>query len=139
MALSIFDDKSTIPDISAVIKILEKSGKFWNEIAEFVYQRYPKAIEEWKYPGKNYGWSFRLKDKKRIIIYLTPQKGYFFAALVFGDKSVSEVLKSSVSGEIKEMLLKAKKYIEGRGIRIEVKNSKPVKDIKKLIEIKLNS
>jgi len=139
MALSIFDDKSTVPDKTTVTKVLRKNGKLWQEIVEFVFQKYPEANQEWKYPGKNFGWSFRLKDKKRIIIYLTPQKGYFITALVFGEKAVSEVLESGVSGEIKEMLLKAKKYIEGRGIRIEVKNSKPVKDIKKLIEIKLNS
>ncbi|MBN1634199.1 MAG: DUF3788 family protein [Ignavibacteria bacterium] len=64
------------------------------------------------------------------MIYLTPQKERFITALIFGDKAVSEVMKSSVSGEIKEMLIKVKKYIEGRGIRIEIKNSKPVKDIK---------
>lgn len=139
MAFSIFDDKATIPEEVSVKKVLGKNEKLWYELIEFVYQKYPEAIQEWKYPGKNYGWSFRLKDKKRNIIYLTPQKERFITSLVFGEKAECEVLESGVSGEIKEMIIKARKYIEGRGIRIEVKNSKPVKDIKKLIEIKLNS
>lgn len=139
MTLSIFNDKSIVPFESSVIRELDNTYKLWEDIIKFVYERFPKAAEEWKYPGKNYGWSFRLKDKKRIIIYMTPQKGYFITALVFGDNAYREILKSEVSEDIKENLRKAKVYIEGRGIRIEVYDIKPVNDIKRLIEIKLRN
>ncbi|MCK9613522.1 MAG: DUF3788 family protein [Bacteroidales bacterium] len=139
MALSIFDDKSAPPDEKMLEKALLKSMGWWNEIKDFVISNYPNAVEEWKHSGKNWGWGFRLKDKKRVIIYLTPQDKYFLFAMVFGEKATLEVLKSKVSEEIKKTLSEARVYVEGRGIRMEVNSSKIISDIKNLILIKLTS
>ncbi len=46
-------------------------------------------------------------------------------------------MASDIAVEIKNELIKARKYAEGRGIRIEVKNDLNIPDIKKLVEIKL--
>ena len=46
-------------------------------------------------------------------------------------------MESDIALEIKNELINARKYAEGRGIRIEVKNNLNIPDIKKLIEIKL--
>ena len=95
------------------------------------------AIEEWNYPGKRYGWSFSIKDKKRAIIYLLPQQGFFKAAFVFGQKAVNQVLQSEIAEEIKTELEQATVYAEGRGISIDVKDKSIIPDLKKLVEIKL--
>lgn len=137
MASSVLNNKSFIPVESSVVKVLGKTYKLWEEIKKFALERYPDAVEEWKFSGKNYGWGFRLKDKKRVIIYMTPQKGYFITAFMFGEKAYKEILESKISAEIKENLNNARVYVEGRGIHIEVKNKKPVQDIKQLIDIKL--
>lgn len=57
-------------------------------------------------------------------------------AFVFGPKATGKVMASNVSESIKTELKNAKVYAEGRGIRIDVKNSKILKDIKTLIQIK---
>jgi hypothetical protein len=95
------------------------------------------VLEEWNFPGKNYGWSFRMKFKKRTIIYLIPYTGHFNAAFVFGDKAVAVVEQSDLPRNIIDSLLNARKYMEGRGIQIDVNSSKDIENIKKLIEIKL--
>jgi hypothetical protein len=79
-----------------------------------------------------------MKDKKRAIIYLIPQDGYFKAALVFGRKATDEVMASPVSAEIKTELESAKVYAEGRGIRIEVWDERMTGDIKILVDIKVD-
>ena len=94
-------------------------------------------MADWNYPGKNYGWSYRIKDKKRAIIYLLPRAGYFKATFVFGQEALDCIMLSDISSEIKDELNRAKKYAEGRGIRIDIKNDTNLPDIKKLIEIKL--
>jgi hypothetical protein len=99
---------------------------------------YPEAVEEWSYT-KSGGWNFRMKDKKRAIIYLIPKDNCFNAALVFGRKATDEVMASPVSAEIKAELESAKVYAEGRGIRIEVKDEKMTEDVKKLIDIKIRN
>jgi hypothetical protein len=137
MDISIFTDKTQTPDEEEVQEHLKESYKYWNELREFVLEKYPNAIEEWNYPGKKYGWSFRMKDKKRAIIYLLPREGYFKAAFVFGQKATDKILSETISEDIKNNLENARVYMEGRGIQVEVKDDTVISDIKKLVEIKL--
>ena len=137
MALSLFDDKSKQPTKQMLAKAIGKQYQLWTDIAEHVVEKYPKAIEEWKYPGVKYGWSFRLKDKKRNIIYMGPREDHIMVAFIFGDKGVDAVQNSSLPQSIKDELLNAKKYPEGRGIRLQVHNKADVANIKILVDIKL--
>jgi len=137
MALSIFTDNAITPDNNALATALSTSFSWWNEIKDYVFLQYPKAVEEWKHSGKNYGWGFRLKDSKRVIIYLTPVNGFFLFSVVFGEKATQEVLNSDISEEIKKILREAKVYAEGRGIRLEITSANMVSDLKKLVLVKL--
>jgi hypothetical protein len=137
MAMSLFDDKSKQPTKQMLVKALGKQYQLWADIAEYVIKKYPKATEEWKYPGAKYGWSFRLKDKKRNIIYLGPREDHIMVAFMFGDKGFDAVQESSLPQPIKDELRNAKKYVEGRVIRLQVRNKADLADIKTLIDIKL--
>lgn len=137
METSIFMDKSKTPVDDDLLQPLGDTYLLWETIKKTVFQKYPKAMEEWNYPGKNYGWSFRIKDKKRAIIYLMPRQNYFKVAFGFGQKATDEVMNSDVSQDIKNELAIARVYAEGRGIRIDVKNSDILTDIIRLIEIKI--
>ena len=139
MDKSIFTNKNSIPNNSDLIIALGNLHELWQAIALYVYSKYPKATEEWKFSGEKYGWNFRIKDKKRAIIYLLPRDKYFKAAFVFGQKAFEVILKSDVSNEIKKELEMAKVYAEGRGIRIDVKADAILSDIKKLIDIKIGN
>jgi hypothetical protein len=139
MDTSIFLDKIPIPDASMLTVALGKSFPFWNSLHDIVFQKYPGAIEEWNYTGAKYGWSYRIKDKKRAILYLLPRKDYFKVAFVFGQKATDQILDSNVSDFIKNELKEARVYAEGRGIRIDIKDASMIKDIEFLIEVKLAS
>jgi len=132
-----FPDKNHKPTENELKLTVEECYHFWNEIREFVFQQYPDATEEWNYPGKKYGWSFRIKDKKRAIIYFLPFAGFFKVAFVFGQKATESVFSSPVNEKIKTELKNARVYAEGRGIRIDVKDASVIDDIKRLVEIKL--
>jgi len=121
-----------------LISAIGSSKSIWDDISEFVHIQYPAAISEWKYPGQKYGWSFRLKDKKRVIVYLLPREGSFLVAFMFGEKAYRQIMESAVSQDIKQGLSEAKVYAEGRGIRLEA-NSGSIEDIKTLIRIKLEN
>jgi len=137
MDTSVFTDQTRVPSPKDLSASLGSSINFWMEIKKFVFTKYTGAAEEWNYPGAKYGWSFRIKDKKRVIIYLLPRDKYFLAAFVFGQKATDFILGSNIFNDIKLELQNARVYAEGRGIRIEVKSEKILPDIKKLIEIKL--
>ena len=110
----------------------------WIEIRLYVFDAYPKAVEEWNFQGQKYDWSFRIRDKKRAIIYLLPVEGFFTVAFVFGKYATDDALKSDISPDIKDIISSATVYAEGRGFRIEVRNKDIVKHIKKLVDIKLS-
>lgn len=139
MALSIFDNKEIQPDLKQLKQAIGNTYEVWNEIKKFVLAQYPNATEEWNYSGKNYGWGFRLKDKKRAIIYLTPCKNFFLFSFVYGEKATRKALKSNISKEIKDIIESAKVYAEGRGIRLEVHNNGNIIDMQELIKIKLEN
>lgn len=135
--LNILTEKGHIPTDLDLIENLGTTYTLWYQIQEFVLDQYPKGLKEWNYPGKKYGYSYRIKDKKRAILYFLPRKNYFEVAFVYGQKATDLIMESDISLEIKNELIKARKYAEGRGIRIEVKNDLNIADIKKLVEIKL--
>lgn len=135
--ISIFTDKAIVPKNEDLVANLGTTYSIWMQIREYVYQQYPNGVEDWNFPGKKYGWSFRIKDKKRAILYFLPRNNYFMVAFVFGQKAIDQILETNISETIKNDLLTAKKYAEGRGVRIDVKDETSIPDIQKLIEIKL--
>jgi hypothetical protein len=135
--MSIFPDKESKPTENDVAEILADKYSLWKQIHDLVLEKYPDGVKEWNYPGKKYGWSYRIKDKKRAIIYFLPQDKSFKVAFVFGQKAYDVIMGSSISEHIKTDLSNAKKYAEGRGVRIEVRDKSNLPDIKQLIEIKL--
>lgn len=137
MDTSIFHEKEKQPEEKDLIKALGNSYDLWHAIVNLAYEKYPKAVSEWNYPGQKFGWSFRVKDKKRAIIYLLPRDQKFMVAFNFGQKAYEKIMESNISEEIKQSLESAKVYAEGRGIRMEVKNLKVLEDISQLIEFKL--
>ena len=64
MDQSIFMDKSHVPAEAELKKALGDKYSLWAEIRAQVLEKYPEGKEEWNFPGKKYGWSFRIKDIK---------------------------------------------------------------------------
>jgi len=137
MDISIFTDKLDVPNDVALRLELDNTYSIWKHIEKYVFEKQKNLSTEWSFPSPRYGWSYRIKDRKRVVVYLLPRKGFFMAAFNFGPKAYDEILKSDVADAIKMALSEANVYAEGRGIRIEVKNKENVHDILKLIDIKM--
>ena len=127
---SIFTDKTKLPDVTILREVIV--NMYWSliKIRDFVSWTYPKAIEEWNSPSLKYGWSCKIKDKKRSIIYQLPRKSYFLVAFDFGVKATSAGLASHPEGGIKNTSETAKVYAEGRYVWIEIGNRENLEDIK---------
>lgn len=136
METSVFVDKSKAPTNKELKGALGNQFDPWDQIRDYVFEHYPDAAEEWSY--SKFGWNYRIKDKKRAIIYFMPCDGFFKVSFVFGEKAATEALASSISKEIKNTIKSAKVYAEGRGFRVDVKSCEVVADVKKLIDVKLS-
>lgn len=137
MEKSIFTDKKDIPDNVLLEGVLGNTYALWQQVRNYAHLKYAQAIDEWNYPGEKYGWGFRIKDKKRAIVYLLPREKYFKVAFVFGQKATDTIMKSNIASAIKKELESARVYAEGRGIRIDIKNDTLMEDVKALIDIKI--
>lgn len=135
---SIFTERGHRPTEIDLEKALGDNYNLWVNLRKYTLDKAPHASQEWKFTGEKFGWSFRISDKKRVILYLLPRDGFFRVGLVFGQKATDAVLASGVSTTIKDELTSARAYAEGRGIRLEVRGGWPLHDIETLISIKLS-
>jgi len=134
---SIFTDKTAKPSENDLKIALGEKYKFWNELFSFTLEKFPEASFDWHFSGQKFGWGFRISDKKRVLVYLLPRDQFFKVGLVFGEKAFEEVCNSSISETLITELKNTKKYAEGRGIRIDIRNDSFISDLKKLIEIRI--
>jgi hypothetical protein len=95
------------------------------------------ADQEWKSVSPKYGWSLRLKLKKRTIVYLGPCDGCFRVAFALGDKAMAAARQSDLSKSVLKILDEATRYAEGTGVRLMVKGTKDLAAVRKLALVKL--
>jgi Protein of unknown function (DUF3788) len=134
-----FNDKSARPDAKSVLKTLGTSGKYWQEIREYAEKRFGPLTEEWKYYSPKFGWTMKLMSKKRNLLFFTAMEGRFRLAFVFGNKAVEAIERSDLPKKMKDEVKNATKYVEGRGLRLEVNDDKTVANVGKLLEIKVEN
>jgi uncharacterized protein DUF3788 len=137
MALSAFDEKSRQPSDQHLAAILGSSSVPWNELRRVIASRFDPVSEEWGFTSESTGWGLRLKQKERIILYMTPCRGYFPVSFALGEKAVKAAHESDLPIAILKIIDSAKKYAEGRGVRLEIRNSDEVESVAKLAAIKI--
>jgi len=110
----------------------------WTEFVDWMADKLGVETQEWKgvYVNK-YGWSLRLKLKKRTIVYMVPCAGCFRVAFVLGDKAVAAARQAKLPMKIQQALAEAPRYPEGTGLRLTVKKATDLAPLRTLAEVKL--
>ncbi|HVP16509.1 MAG TPA: DUF3788 domain-containing protein [candidate division Zixibacteria bacterium] len=138
MASCAFDDKSKLPpqddDLAAM---LGSTFAFWNELRRLIALRFAPLSAEWVSSAKKAGWGLRLKREKRAVLYMIPCKGYFLVSFALGEKAVKAAHQSDLPISVLKTIDSAKKYAEGRGVRLEVRSAENVRNVEKLAVIKM--
>lgn len=137
MALSVFDDKSTEPTPTAVRKRLGRAGTHWDALTTHLAAEYPPLEQTWNFAGAKWGWSLRSKQKKRTVLYMTPLAGRFQVGFALGEKAVRAAHEAGLPAAALSILDEARKYAEGRAVRIEVKSKKDLETVKAIAAIKM--
>jgi hypothetical protein len=134
-----FIDTSTKPTGAELAAELGPSKTLWDQLVADLANDSNVNIQEWKSVSRKYGWSLRLKLKQRNIVYLSPHRGCFTAVFILGDKAVTAAHGAGLPASVIRGLDEAKRYVEGTGVRIEVKGPKDIAIVKKLTAIKLQN
>lgn len=138
MALSALDDKTVEPVSSEVAKVLGPSKGLWYDLVARMETSYGPLTEAWSFSGAKYGWSLRLKQKKRTILYLIPQTDTFLVGIVLGDRALSQLRRGDLSREVLDIIDAAPRYGEGTGFRIPVATAADCTEIETVIEAKMS-
>jgi hypothetical protein len=137
MALSAFDDKAKPPTESEIQATLGKTHALWNQLQEFITAKFAPVTVEWGYTSKSTGWGIRLRTDKRTILYMTPCEGYFLASFALGEKAVRAAQGSKLPLSILASIDSAKKYAEGRGVRLEIRTVRDLHSVETLAIVKM--
>ncbi|HVU45215.1 MAG TPA: DUF3788 family protein [Terracidiphilus sp.] len=133
-----FIGKKTQPTSKEVNVKLGPSAPTWNELIAWLKSR---GIEckEWKSISPKYGWSLRPTLKARTILHLGPCEGCFRASLILGDRAVAAARASDLPLNLRNEIAEARRYAEGTGVRLVIRESKDLESVRKLVEIKLQN
>lgn len=137
LTLSAFEDKSKPPQDDELEATLGSVFVLWNELKRLIASRFAPLSIEWGFSSKKTGWGLRLKQGKRTILYMTPCEGYFLVSFALGEKAVKAAHESTLPVSVLGTVDSARKYAEGRGVRLEVRNVQDVRNVEKLATIKM--
>ena len=135
-AANAFVGKTTLPTSAEVFAALGSTAEEWKQLVDWL-AAHGVVDQEWKSSSAKYGWSLRLKVKKRNILYLSPCDGCFRVGFALGDRAVAAARESGLPKAIVKLLDEAPRYAEGTGLRLMVKGPEDLAAIRKLALIKL--
>ena len=139
MALSAFDDKSRPPTQADLDRVLGKAASTWQDLLSRIARSFPPSTTEWGFASKSTGWGLRLRQADRTVLYMTPCAGHFLASFALGEKAAKIALASDLPKAILATIESAKKYAEGRGVRIEVRKKGDLSAIERIAAIKMET
>ena len=132
-----FDDPKSQPTDEQLGEALGEAAEHWTALKAGLAAAYPPYSETWKCYGEKLGWTFQTVQKKRTIWWMTPLRGKFRISTAFGEKAVSAARESDLPDGVLEMIESAKKYAEGRAVRMVIEDERGVALALKLAAIKM--
>ena len=128
------------PTEDELMKALGSVAPLWTELIEEVTIDAGNVTQEWQGTYvKRYGWSLRLRQKGRNIIFMAPCNGCFRVAFSLNDKAVQAAKAEKLPRKVADALANAPHYPEGTGLRLTVYKGSDLTAIRKLAQIKLAS
>jgi hypothetical protein len=126
------------PPVSDELAVqLGAARELWIRLRDQILAGNPRVSERWVYGGRKYGWSCRLEQGRKGILYLIPDAGHFRVGLALSDAARLAVLASSLPAELIESVEAAPKAVEGWPVRMAVRNAADLEVALRLVEIKL--
>ncbi len=132
-----FIGKAKKPTQEELTAALGPAKEVWDRFIDELAVENGVDGQEWNCYSKKAGWSLRLLQKKRTIVWMGPCQGSFRVAFILGGRAMKLARECALPERVKKILAEAPKYAEGTGVRIDVKGVKDIVFLKKLAEIKL--
>jgi hypothetical protein len=100
-------------------------------------QRGSGATGEWKRYSKTAPWTLKVSRGDRTLFYATPKPGAFETTVVLGERATEAALGGRVSKSLHASIRAARRYAEGRPVRIMVRGEEDLPGVEELLAVKL--
>jgi len=108
----------------------------WLGILNLLEAMFTPLKRQWKPSSMAFGRICLVQYEKRTLLYLTPDQGKVWVAVILGEHAYNLAMSSSLPTAIKKMFTEARPYAEGRGIRYSANSLRAIPAIAKLVKIK---
>lgn len=135
--MSAFLDRAVVPDDAAAAAVLGPMAESFATLRAHVASRFGPLTEVWSWSGKAYGWTLALKRKKRPLLYLTPEVGWFRASVALSDAAVVAAQGAGLPEEVLATIAAAPRFPEGLAVRIEVRDGWQVEGVERLVAVRV--
>jgi hypothetical protein len=121
------------PSETRVRRLLGQAVVAWDALLDPARRR----TREWKRYSPKDPWSLRVYEGQRTVLWLVPEAGLLRVAVILGEKAVAAGLEGSLSQKLKAELREAARYPEGRLVRIRMRTAARVRDVERLVDLKV--
>ncbi len=128
-----FLDKAAPPTPARVAEVLGARAPHFDALTAMIPA---PRVATWKHYGKTAGWTLKLGAGARNLCFVVVRPRCFTVAFVMGDRAVAAAQASALDDGLKRELANARRYVEGRGIRVLVTSRQSLRQVALLLELK---
>jgi hypothetical protein len=136
MSKGFFIDKTSMPTNNDILKIIGSAIINWDFILRYLTSDL-KLKGDFKFYGVNYGWAMRFIKSGKSIVALYPDMDCFTVQVILNKSQVDSALLKDLDVEIIETIRDKEAIHEGKWIYLRIDNKTDLKDILKLIDIRI--
>jgi len=133
-----FQDPSTPPAERELAAALGAADPLWRRFTRSVRVSCGPLVDEWSF-SKAFGWTLRLKQPGRVLVYLTPCESGFLASFALGEKACLAARDAKIPAVMLSIIDAAPRYSEGRGVRIPVRTISDLDGVLTIADIKAST
>jgi hypothetical protein len=138
MATNAFIGSPKKPTAAELSAELGEKQALWDELLEGLASIGADG-DEWSSFSRKAGWSLKVLQKQRVIVYLSPLHGGLRVSFALGDRAIAVVRKTKFPVKIVKIVEEAKRYAEGTAVRVEVTSRSDITAVLKLATIKMEN
>jgi len=92
---------------------------------------------EWRRYNQKSPWVLKVSQGDRTLFYVTPKSNAFEVAVLLGERAAEAALAGRVRKALHASIRSAKRYAEGRPVRIVVASEADLAGVEELVAVKL--
>jgi len=129
-------DPSAPPADRELAAALGASEPLWRRLTRELRVAHGPLADAWSFSTTS-GWTLRVKQPARVLVYLTPSRSHFLASFALGEKACAAARDAGVPAAILAIIDAAPRYAEGRGVRIPVRTTADLEGVLRIAAIKV--